>query len=425
MLHYGSRQAIAAVTLILCILVATGVGLAKEKVNLHYFTWATGGAADQIREDFIEPFEELNPHISIEYEAISFGQFFDKLVTYHAGGTAPDLMHMSVGYVYDYAKNGMLLNLQPYFDRDLEPSDFFMEPMMATRYPTMRESDDLYAIPFAFVLSTMFYNKTMFDDLGLGYPEKNWSWYDVRNVGKKLVRDITGDGQPDQWGFHVNEDYKVFDPILHSFGGRTLDEEFNVALLEPKSLEAARFMVNLIFEDQVAPPTNVIGSASAGFREGKIAMILDNISNISGFRTSCGFDWEAALIPTGPEKRVVRLWPDSFAISSQSKHPEEAWSYIKFVITQRKMDRYSGERKVPIYKPLALSKDWLQPDQKPNKMVFIESTLFGDPLEFRPRWGEWNGARGSALRPAFQGQLPIEHAMQNAANAIRNIIADN
>ena len=93
----------------------------QEKIRLHYFTWAGGAAADYIREDFIEPFQELNPHIEIYYEAVSFGQFFDKLVTYHLAGTPPDLMHMSVGYVNEYAANGMLLNLQPLFEARPEP----------------------------------------------------------------------------------------------------------------------------------------------------------------------------------------------------------------------------------------------------------------------------------------------------------------
>ena len=34
-------------------------------------------------------------------------------MTMYAERDAPDLMHVSVGYVYDYAARGLLLNLQP------------------------------------------------------------------------------------------------------------------------------------------------------------------------------------------------------------------------------------------------------------------------------------------------------------------------
>lgn len=109
---------------------------AQEQVTLHYFTWATGSGSVQIQEDWIEPFQEKFPHIKIEHEAVGFAEFWEKLPVYIATGNAPDIIHMSVGYVYDFADLGLLLNLQPYFDRDLNPDDFFMEPFKAMRYPS-------------------------------------------------------------------------------------------------------------------------------------------------------------------------------------------------------------------------------------------------------------------------------------------------
>jgi multiple sugar transport system substrate-binding protein len=419
----GCRRGLIVVLIVLVVLTLTGglTAAQEEKIKLHYLTWAGGASADYIREDFIEPFQKLHPNIEITYEAVSFAAFPDKYLTYYISGNAPDLIHLSVGWVYDWAQKGMLTNLQPLYDRDLNPDHFFGEPMNAMRYPSM-SNGDLYGIPFAFVLTSLFYNKTMFDNRGLQYPSFNWSWFDARETAKKLVRDIDGDGKTDAWGLYSAHTYTTLDPIIHAFGGRILDDDFNVVLDEPKAVEGARFMVDLIHKDGVAPNPAVVGTSGVNlFAQGNMGMIIENISQISLFRQS-QFDWDVAVMPTGPEKRVVRLWPDSFAISSQSKNVEAAWEYIKFVITQRKMDRYSGARKVPIYRPLAMSPDWLERDLLPNKMIFIESIAYGDPLEFRPRWGEWNNEKGNALNPAWRGQMAIETAMKNAADAIRRIL---
>ena len=143
-----------------------------------------------------------------------------------------------------------------------------------------------------------------------------------------------------------------------------------------------------------------------------MGMIIENISQISLFRQS-QFDWDVAVMPTGPEKRVVRLWPDSFAISSQSKTSRRLGNTSS---SSLRSVRWTGiaARKVPIYRPLAMSPDWLERDLLPNKMIFIESIAYGDPLEFRPRWGEWNNEKGNALNPAWRGQMAIETAMKNA-----------
>jgi multiple sugar transport system substrate-binding protein len=422
---HGRGAACLVVVLVTLVVLSLATGLAtaeEEKIKLHYLTWAGGASADYIREDFIEPFQKLHPNIEITYEAVSFANFPDKYLTYYIAGNAPDLIHLSVGWVYDWAEKGMLTNLQPLFNRDLNPNLFFAEPLNAMRYPSM-SNGDLYGMPFAFVLTSLFYNKTMFDNRGLQYPTLSWSWNDTREAAKKLVRDVDGDGKTDAWGFYSAHTYTTLDPIIHSFGGSILDDNFNVTLDQPKAVDAARFMVDLIHKDGVAPNPAVVSTSGINlFAQGNMGMLIENISQISLFRQS-QFDWDVAVMPTGPEKRVVRLWPDSFGISSQSKNVEAAWEYVKFVVTQKEMDRYSGSRKVPIYRPLAISPEWLEKDQLPNKMMFIEAIAYGDPLEFRPRWGEWNDLKGNALAPAWRGQMAIETAMKNAADAIRRVLA--
>ena len=315
----------------------------------------------------------------------------------------------------------MLLNLQPLFERDLNPDDFFLEPMKAVRYPSM-EDGDLYAIPFAFVLTSLYYNKGLFDDAGLMYPDDDFTWEDVRTYGRTLTRDRDGDGVMDQWGFFSTRNYTLLDPVIHAFGGRILDDDYNVVVTSPEAVAGAQFLVDLIHQDRVAPHPNLGFNQTVLFQQGNLAMSVALTNNIHEYRqVGDTLDWDVALMPIGPAGRVVRLWPDSFAISAQSPNVEAAWEYIKFVITQDKMDRYSGERKVPIYKPLATSAEWLELDKVPNKMKFIEAIPYGHPLEFRPNWGEWDGQR-SLLNPAWYGEMPVEQALANWGQAIENAV---
>src|SRR5690625_4216500 len=115
-------------------------------IEVHYFTWATGMSERYIEEDLIAPFEAMHPNIKIIHEPVSGNEFWDKLPTMIAAGISPDLIHMSVGYVHEYAQKGLLENLQPYFDRDLDMDNFFSQPMKAMRYPN-QEHGDLYGMP--------------------------------------------------------------------------------------------------------------------------------------------------------------------------------------------------------------------------------------------------------------------------------------
>lgn len=86
------------------------------------------------------------------------------------------------------------------------------------------------------------------------------------------------------------------------------------------------------------------------------------------------------------------------------------------------MDRYIGSRKVPVYKELATSPEWLEADTIPDKMVFLRSIPYGDPLEFRPAWGEWEPVRWSALTPAMDGKESVLNAVIKASEAMQAII---
>lgn len=398
----------AALTLVLAVQVG-----AEEKIKLHYFTWATGVNSTYIQEDWIEPFMALHPNIEIVHEAVGFGEFWDKLPIYIASGNTPDIIHMSVGYVYDYARLGLLENLQPYFDRDLDPSDFFMEPFKAMRYPSM-ETGDLYGIPYSFLLTSLYYNKDMFDVSGVQYPDETWSWDFLRDVSRKLTRDTDGDGNADKHGFVSQNSYTLFDPMVHAFGGSILNEDYTkVTLDSPEGIAAAEFLVDMIYKD---------GTARDGglnlFTNQSVAMAVMSTAELP-YEREIGLNFDVTLVPEGPAQRVVRLWPDSFSIPTASPHKEAAWEFIKYVITREEMDRYSGERKVPVYRSLALSKEWLQPDLMGNKSVFINSILYGHPLEWRPAWGNWDSRLRAELAKAFRGDVAPATAVRQAAQAIQ------
>lgn len=387
-----------------------------EVIELYYFTWATGASTTYIQEDLIEPFEALHPNIKIVHEAVPGGEFWDKLPVMIASGRAPDLIHMSVGYIHEYAKRGLIENLQPYFDRDLNEDDFFMEPFKAVRYPYM-EDGDIYAMPYSFMVTALFYNKDMFDEAGVQYPDSTWTWDDLRAAARRLTMDKDGDGVPDQYGFVINPHYESFDPLVRSFGGRMISEDLTtVTFASPEGIAATQFVTDMIQEDR-----STIRGGRGDFVNRRVAMWIAGMYAID-LGDQVSFDWDVALMPIGPAGRVVRLWPDSFAIPTDAKHKEAAWEFIKYVVTRNEMDRYIGSRKIPIYKELATSLEWLEIDKAPNKWIFIESIPYGDPLEFRPAWSEWEPARWSALTPAMDGRESVANAVIKASEAMQVIV---
>ena len=88
----GSTLAGVLSVFLLIALTTPGPALADEPVTLRYFTWAGGTSAQHIREDFIEPFQELYPTSrSNTRRSASASSSTSSSPTML--GQAPDLMH--------------------------------------------------------------------------------------------------------------------------------------------------------------------------------------------------------------------------------------------------------------------------------------------------------------------------------------------
>lgn len=158
------------------------------------------------------------------------------------------------------------------------------------------------------------------------------------------------------------------------------------------------------------------GSLSAEAR-----VLYGLVQAVPGFRHPSGESTYAEIAClAGKDTRTVRR-----AIRELVWAGWLAWQFIKFVITSTKVDAYyHGARRIPIYRPLAENPDWLEAQMTPNKQIFIQSVATGEPLEFRPNWGEWHSARGATLRPSWLGQVSVEQGLRNWAQAIENAIQD-
>ena len=94
-----------------------------RKTTINFYTW--GNTNDQILlGQVIEAFEKENPEYKIEPEFASGGVYSDNVIQKIGGNNAPDIFHVEPGNFALFAKSGLLQDLTPYIDKDLE-NDLF------------------------------------------------------------------------------------------------------------------------------------------------------------------------------------------------------------------------------------------------------------------------------------------------------------
>ena len=69
-------------------------------------------------------FQEKNPGMTITGETLGWTDYWPRLATQTAGRNAPDVIQMDYRYIYEYARRGALLPLDPFVAKGLDLGDF-------------------------------------------------------------------------------------------------------------------------------------------------------------------------------------------------------------------------------------------------------------------------------------------------------------
>ena len=401
---------------------------ADEEITLRYFMWDP--SFEEKEQQMVDKFMAENPNINIDFEVVGTPDYWTKLGALSAADDLPCVFNMSAGFVDQWISDGLLLDIQTYVDSDIN-DDYFTGVFDVVRD---KNSGNMHAFPFAFVETVLFYNKDAFDAAGIAHPSEGWTWDDFLSAAQALTKDDNSDGVVDQYGFWFYGRYAHIESWVYQNNGRLLNENKTRFAPDDNAVEALAFLDSLIHEHAVAPePKEMEGVRQQDvFPLGLSAMWVDGAWNINGNRESIGddFNWGMAPLPRGPQASgdAAYGWPDSMSIAASCEHPNEAWSFINFMTGPARTIDLTFGGKIPIYKPVALSDEFLEKDQQPdNKEFLLEWANGTGPTSFTPGWGEWRGYTDGAglegqLGDVFNGVTDLETALENATEHANSVL---
>jgi multiple sugar transport system substrate-binding protein len=280
----------------------------------------------------------------------------------------------SYNYFQVYAGDGTFLDVSSYANADgkFREADFETKVLDAMRY-----HNGLYGLPQTFSPILAFYNKALFDEAGVGYPSPSWGWEELVSNAKKLTKDVDGDGNIDQFGITHRGGYHRFPLWIWQAGGRmwTDDDPPRSTFDEPKAIEGLRFYSDLVLNYKVAPSLTEKAPGIAGvdatqlFGSGRAA--IDYTTRY--YAPPEGMEWDVSQLWRGPGGRGSILIINYYAVTSQSKNPQEAWNLMRFLSYNHKVDLLKKTyRAIPAIKEEA-QRLLTHPGQPPeHDMAFLE-----------------------------------------------------
>jgi len=427
------------VSFMLCGLVTLGVS--AEKIVLRYADTPYAKPIMEYQENWIKAFEARYPNIDIRVERIAFSDFQEKYLIQAAAHSLPDLIFLQGPWMSRWIKAGYIMDLMPYV-RENEAlanlDDYFSLALKLYRY-----KGGLYGLPMdTGPAGVFYYNVDIFKEAGLEYPKKSWTFEgEFLDAAQKLTKDTTGDGKTDQWGLgsiysydSLNTGGVIWDfegTYLMPFGGRFVnDDETECLITEPGSIKALKFWIGLIHKYHVAPPIEI----SQGL-EGKVFQLEKagmgygaswTIPVLSRFREEMGLNYDVMHVPEGPAGRFVGIMGSCFAVTRDSKHPEETWRFLRFYMSDIGLTGWALAGAGSRARRSALTAWENMIDYPKHRGIFREALaeygVYGKPLG--PSAAEAYKVASEVLQIAFLGKISIEEAARKVKQMVDPVLAE-
>lgn len=301
---------------------------------LDYWNGFTGPDGKTM-EMLVEQFQRDNPDIRVKMQLIPWGTYYNKLTLALAYGGAPDVFICQANRMPEFASFDTLRPLKDLYGSAQPPltkAQFAEAPWRATFYNGVQ-----YALPLDVHPMGMYYNVKLFKDAGIVDAQGNAlpprTWEEFLADAKKLTKDTTGRGRPDQWGFVITNQETIFLAMTDQFGGSILTPDGRHGnLSSPACLAAVQRMHDLIYKYHVAPRPEGINSWLA-LQQGKVAMGLEGIYMLSSLQEQKSLDFAGAPIPQfGPHPGT---WGGSHLLCQPRGLPTErsnaAWRLMRYL----------------------------------------------------------------------------------------------
>ena len=376
------------------------------KTTIRYMNFSANGGHEKDLDGIKAAFEKANPDITVQLETTSYDDYFTKLQTAVAGGTAGDAFELNYENFVTYASNGSLAEL-----KTVDGSKYKKSLLDA-----FSADGKQYGLPESFSNVVLFYNKDLFKAAGVAEPTSSWTWADEQAAAKKLTNKAKG-----VWGDYQPVSFFEFYKALAQSGGEFLSADKKSATFNSEAgKQAANFLVS---KSGTTMPTEAQGAGTPDFdpklfKDGKLAMWHTGIWMFSSM-ADAPFNWDVAVEP-GNTTKASAMFTNGAVVSATSKNQAAAQKWVTFLTSSDDMvsTRLATSWELPPVAEQAKLSSYLDAGKPANRAAVFESldaTALPPVIE---RQQEMQDAVTKELTAAAAGRKAVPAALAAAQKAV-------
>ncbi|CAG7616770.1 ABC transporter substrate-binding protein [Paenibacillus allorhizosphaerae] len=309
---------------------ASGASL-SDPITLHYYTNDNTKWLELEQQLIAKKYPNVTLKVTLAKDST-----VDQLI---AAGEIPDFLSFSLGSFWDMKNAGLISDLAPLMKKyRFDESRFIPGVMESVR--SYSDSGEMLFLPFELNSNVLFYNKTIFDKFGVSYPLDGMTWEQMYDLARKVSRIDNG---TEYQGFIFQHQNLVW---KNQLGLPFVDPKTNKAAVNtPEWKRWLEVMGGFYFI-----PNNDYKNLTF-YKEQTVAMWTGpNIVSSVIEAANAGLNWDVTALPqfAGSPAGGTQMIAPFYALPPGSKHKEEAFQLISYLLSDEVQVAKARQGKVPI-----------------------------------------------------------------------------
>lgn len=328
-----SLFAVSFVILVLLSVVAQVTKPTRTYEGRTRIIWTTDD--NPARQEQIAIFDRQFPHLKLTIDPTNNDQ--SKIIVQTMAGIGPDVIDCYTRQqLHTYYQAGILADITDMAKEAGTTPDICWE--------AARENMMIEGRQYGFVTNpgpwVIFYNKGIFDRVGLPYPKGDWTWDEFVEVAKKLTIKSPDGRRNETFGIMG---YDLMEAIWQNGGSFYSTDGARCTLDSPQAIEAAQWLMDLQFTHKCAPsPSEEEAMAAAGgwgqgiitlFSAQRLGMIRYGRWGLIVWRKDPKLRLGVAPLPYRKQKATTFVTRIS-VLNNKSPYLRDAFNFMRFLASE-------------------------------------------------------------------------------------------
>ncbi len=393
-------------------------GADSGKKILRVLNWGTAEEA-QIAQDAIDRFTADHSDVEVKQTSVpvdSWSDFIQKWISMTTSGETPDVINIGLEAARMAVENDLLLPLDDIVDGDEQLSKL-KEEYAESLLDGFSVDGKLYGLPNGTQTMVMYYNKKMFDDAKIAYPQDGWTWDEFLEDARKLTKE---DGSV--YGYGLSSSYFQLTPWWSTNDAYPTTEDYAKPALNSNGMVESVEFLNSLVKDKLTPDP-ISSDVYSMFASKQLAMVgagrwVLNTWKDAGLTND---DFDCVQWPVKKKDSSV-YGGAAWTISASTSEKELAIDLLKELVSDEYLKaNAAGGQQVPPTSTLATDTEIMgtTPD---NIQGIWKAVTIAAPVAAPTYFGDIEQGLLRGLEEVFSGAKEPKEALDEAQSQVESAI---